>query len=76
MLGDIFRGQLVRLAAQDPEADSEAQARWSLDSEYLRLLDSDPARPRTSKQWQDDSAKRAEPCCDVGSHKEGLSRLE
>ena len=55
-----FRGKLVRLAAQDTEHDGESLARWSLDSEYLRLLDSDPARPRTAKQWQDDLGKRQE----------------
>lgn len=60
MIGDIFRGELVRLAARDPEADSGALARWSLDSEYLRLLDTDPARPRTARQCQDDAARRAE----------------
>ena len=57
---NIFRGKLVRLAAQDTEHDGESLARWSLDSEYLRLLDSDPARPRTAKQWQDDLGKRQE----------------
>ncbi len=60
MINDIFRGRLVRLAAEDAEHDGQTLARWSLDSEYLRLLDSDPARPRTSKQWQDDAARRAE----------------
>ena len=59
MLTDIFRGQLIRLAAQDPEHDAEAQVRWSYDSEFLRLLDSDPARPRTAKFYQDDGARRA-----------------
>jgi RimJ/RimL family protein N-acetyltransferase len=60
MITDIFRGRLVRLAAQDPEHEAETLARWSLDSDYLRLLDSDPARPRTAKQWQDDVTKRLE----------------
>ena len=60
MLIDIFRGRLVRLAAQDPEHDGEAQARWSYNSEFLRLLDSDPARPRTAKYYQDEGARHAE----------------
>jgi RimJ/RimL family protein N-acetyltransferase len=51
---DLFRGSLVRLAALDAERDAPTLARWSLDSEYLRLLDADPVRPRTAKQWQDD----------------------
>ena len=57
MLADLFRGSLVRLAALDAERDAPTLARWSLDSEYLRLLDSDPVRPRTAKQWQDDLAR-------------------
>ena len=53
MLTDLFRGQLVRLTAPDPERDAGTLARWSLDSEYLRLLDSEPARPQTANEWQD-----------------------
>ncbi|GAB4195465.1 MAG: GNAT family protein [Roseiflexaceae bacterium] len=41
---DLFRGTLVRLAARRPE-DLEAFARWSEDSVYRRLVDTDPARP-------------------------------
>lgn len=43
----LFQGQLVRLAAADVEKDAETWAKWSRDSEYLRLLDSDPAIPRS-----------------------------
>ncbi len=60
MITDLFCGRLVRLAAQDPERDAATMARWSLDGEYLRLLDSDPARPRTARQVQDDATGRAE----------------
>jgi RimJ/RimL family protein N-acetyltransferase len=51
---DIFRGELVRLAAVDPESLAEAFSRWSRDSEYLRLLDSSAARPfsaKENKEW-------------------------
>lgn len=47
MTVSLFEGELVRLAAGNAETDTEAIARWSRDSEYLRLLDSDPARPFT-----------------------------
>ena len=60
MLTDLFRGRLVRLAAQHPERDAEILARWSFDSEYLRLLDTDPARPQTAKYFQEDGARHAE----------------
>lgn len=46
----LFRGERVRLVALDPEADAEAFARWSRDSEYLRLFDSIPARPESARQ--------------------------
>ena len=60
MLSELFRGRLVRLTAQDGEKDAEALARWSSDSEYLRLLDSRPARPHAAKFFQEDTARRAE----------------
>lgn len=47
-----FHGQLVRLAAPDLDLDAEAFARWSLDSEYMRLLDSRPARPESAGQFR------------------------
>ncbi|HSJ56838.1 MAG TPA: GNAT family protein [Anaerolineae bacterium] len=43
---DLFRGELVRLAAA-AEGDAEAFGRWSEDAEYLRGLDTDYARPRS-----------------------------
>ncbi len=44
---DLFRGSLVRLAAQAAE-DAPAVARWSEDAEYLRQVDTDWARPATA----------------------------
>jgi RimJ/RimL family protein N-acetyltransferase len=41
----LFQGHLVRLAAPNPEADAEAMSRWQRDAEFLRLLDSEAARP-------------------------------
>jgi len=60
MTTPLFRGRLVRLTAPDPERDAETLARWSRDSEYLRLVDSIPARPQTAKEWQDYLAKTVE----------------
>jgi RimJ/RimL family protein N-acetyltransferase len=51
---NLFTGQLVRLAALNPEKDAEAIARWSRDTEFQRLADSDPAYPKSVKdtrQW-------------------------
>jgi RimJ/RimL family protein N-acetyltransferase len=41
---ELLTGSLVRLAADDPQTMSEALSRWGRDSEYWRLLASDPAR--------------------------------
>ncbi|HEY6040919.1 MAG TPA: GNAT family protein [Anaerolineae bacterium] len=49
-MNDWLTGELVRLAAPNPETDGELFAKWSNDGEYLRLLDSDPARGVTIKQ--------------------------
>ncbi|RPJ23307.1 MAG: N-acetyltransferase, partial [Chloroflexi bacterium] len=46
---DIFAGKFVRLSAFDPEEMSKACARWNLNSEYQRLLDSAPHRMQSAK---------------------------
>jgi RimJ/RimL family protein N-acetyltransferase len=53
---DLFRGQLVRLGSESPEAWAKAFSRWARDVEYMRLLDSDPARLRSEKtirEWME-----------------------
>ena len=49
-MNNLLHGQLVRLAAADSETDAETLARWSRDSEYQRLLDSEAFVPRSVKQ--------------------------
>ncbi len=46
MDADLFRGSLVRLAPLDRQ-DAAVMAGWSHNAEYLRLQDTDMARPRT-----------------------------
>lgn len=46
----LLRGQLVRLTANNSAIDPEFQARWDRNSEFLRLLDADPARSSTVTQ--------------------------
>jgi RimJ/RimL family protein N-acetyltransferase len=60
MTPNLFAGQLVRLAAQNPETDAEFYARWSHDSDYLRVLDTDPARPRARAGVKHDLEKDLE----------------
>ncbi len=42
---NILTGQLVRLTATNAEADASVFARWDVDAEYMRQLDSGPHRP-------------------------------
>jgi RimJ/RimL family protein N-acetyltransferase len=50
---DLFSGQQTHLTAEDPEIMAKAFAHWNLDSEYQRLLDSDPPRLWSEKQFKD-----------------------
>ena len=45
--GDLFQGSLVRIAAL-AEADAEVMVPWSEDTVYLRLQDTNAARPQTA----------------------------
>jgi RimJ/RimL family protein N-acetyltransferase len=50
----LFKGKLVRLAGMDPEEVGRSFSMWSRDSEYKRLLDSDPPRlhsVKANKDW-------------------------
>ena len=54
MSNTLFQGSLVRLGSEDPQVMAEAFARWNQNSEYFRMLDSDPARlwsARKIKEW-------------------------
>jgi RimJ/RimL family protein N-acetyltransferase len=54
MEDEIYRGELSRLVALEPDKDAKHFAVWGIDSEYARLLDSDPVRLwsiRDSKEW-------------------------
>lgn len=50
VLGSLFTGKLVRLAAHQP-GDDELWAQWSTDAEYARLLDDDPVEPRPPEYY-------------------------
>lgn len=46
----LFDGKLVCLAPIDPDKDSEIESKWTHDSEYLTLVDLQPARPLSPAQ--------------------------
>jgi len=51
---NLFKGKLVRLAAIDAEELGKSISKWSCDSEYTRLLDSDPPHlfsTKATKEW-------------------------
>jgi RimJ/RimL family protein N-acetyltransferase len=52
-MDDLFRGKLVRLTAENPEVMAGAFSRWAMDTEYFRLLDSDPPRLYSEKKWKE-----------------------
>jgi RimJ/RimL family protein N-acetyltransferase len=59
---DLFKGKLVCLAGIDPEEVSKSFAQWNRDSEYMRLLDSDPPRLYSSKaikEWLEKELEKA-----------------
>jgi RimJ/RimL family protein N-acetyltransferase len=41
----LFEGQDVRLGPIDHEKDPEVESRWTHDSEFMRLMETSPARP-------------------------------
>jgi RimJ/RimL family protein N-acetyltransferase len=51
---DLFRGELVRFTLEEPETRAQAEVRWQRDTEFHRLVDSDPAQltsEKKSKEW-------------------------
>ncbi len=51
---NLFQGRLVRLAAPVP-ADAARFAEWNNDSEYLRQMDTDYARPRNEQDFVEET---------------------
>ena len=53
MSANLFEGQLVRLSSETPQVMGEAFARWNQNSEYFRLLDSDPAHLWSANKFKE-----------------------
>jgi RimJ/RimL family protein N-acetyltransferase len=52
-MDDLFRGKLVHLADDDPETLGKTFSRWTRNSEYRRLLDSEPPSLWSAKNIKD-----------------------
>ena len=50
---NIFQGSLIHLTAEDPETQAKAFSRWGRDTEYIRLLDDEPAHLWSAKKFTD-----------------------
>jgi RimJ/RimL family protein N-acetyltransferase len=46
----LFLGPRIRLAPVDPDADAPVESAWTHDGEFLRLIDTAPARPLSPGQ--------------------------
>jgi len=57
---DLFRGELVRLTAEDPETFAKSEVRWERDSEFGRLADSDALHLISEKKIKESDEKRFE----------------
>ncbi|HLO34172.1 MAG TPA: GNAT family protein [Anaerolineales bacterium] len=61
---NVLTGKFVRLSAYDPEEMSKAFARWNLNSEYQRLLNSSPHRMQSAKRtvkWMEEEVSQMAP---------------
>ena len=54
---DLLSGQLVRLTAMNAETDATVLARWDLDSEYVRQLNSGPHDMNLAKKIREEIEK-------------------
>ncbi|NJC98700.1 MAG: GNAT family N-acetyltransferase [Anaerolineales bacterium] len=57
---DLFRGELVRLAAEEPETRAKREVHWQRDSEFHRLADSEPAMMFSEKRLKEWVEKQME----------------
>lgn len=60
---DLYKGDLVRLTAEEPDVIADLLVKWRRDSEYARLLDNDPARMfsiKKTKEWLEKDLKEDE----------------
>ncbi|HLA06779.1 MAG TPA: GNAT family protein [Anaerolineales bacterium] len=57
---DLFRGELVRITAEEPETYAKSEIHWHRDSEFVRLADSDPIQLSSEKKIKEWAEKRFE----------------
>lgn len=55
---DIFRGELVRITGEEPEARAKVEVRWQRDTEFARLANGDPSMLESEKKLKEDFEKQ------------------
>jgi len=50
---DLFRGELVRITSEEPEARAKVEVLWQRDTEFHRLADADPTRMESEKKLKE-----------------------
>jgi len=50
---DLLRGELVHLTAENPEVMATNFTRWNQNTEWVRLLDTEPSRLISEKKWKE-----------------------
>ena len=61
-MNDLFRGTLIRLTAEEPALRASAESRWSRNTAYHRLLDTDPQSlysPKGAEKWWEKEIEKA-----------------
>lgn len=53
MTRKLLEGKFVRLTAENPDVAAKAMQGWTMDTEYFRLLDSDPPRLYSEKKFKE-----------------------
>jgi len=52
-MNDLLHGKLVHLTAENSDLLASEFSRWNQDTEWERLLDSDPPKLLSAKKWQE-----------------------
>jgi RimJ/RimL family protein N-acetyltransferase len=63
MKNDLLSGALVRLTAENPEVIAAHLFRWNQDTEWFRLLDTDPPKLPSEKkvrEWEETALEKGE----------------
>lgn len=72
---DLFRGELVRLTAEEPEVLARAEMRWQRDSEYHRLTSGGVPEMFSSKKIKEGLEKNVENGFRLESYKFSIRSL-